>query len=100
MKRICKEFASPSLQPPFRDLLTGGVSENLQTVAVNFIKLQEARHSADYDLEYQLSWEQATEFIKLAASGIGAWERINRSAEAYIFGLSLLLRKNWERERT
>jgi uncharacterized protein (UPF0332 family) len=100
MKKICREFASPQLNLPLRDLLDGAASEDMQTLAVNFIRLQEARHNADYDLDYQLSWEQAREFIELATHSIGAWNRIAASAEANIFILSLLLWKNWQKDRT
>ncbi len=68
-------------------------------VSCKFHKLQEARHSADYDLDYVVSWEQAREFIEDAVRAIGAWERIRQTAEGNIFILSLLLWKNWEKER-
>jgi hypothetical protein len=99
MKRICSEFASPTLNKPLKDLLDTGVSQDMQTVAVNFIRLQEARHNADYDLDYQLSWGQARDFVESAVSAIGAWERTEYSEERTIFSLSLLLWKNWDKTR-
>ena len=99
MKKICREFASSPLKPPLRDLLAGGTSEDMQKLANSFIRLQEARHNADYDLDYSVSWEQTREFIELSVTAIGAWENIKTSAEANIFILSLLLWKNWEKDR-
>jgi hypothetical protein len=95
MKKICGEFAAVRLNPPLCDLLGDTASEDMQTLAINFIRLQEARHSADYDLDYPLSWGQAKEFITLAVNAIGAWDRICPSAESNIFVLSLLLWKKW-----
>jgi hypothetical protein len=99
MKKLCREFAAVPLNPPLRDLLGNAASDEMQTVALNFIKLQEARQSADYDLDYQLSWAQAREFVTLAVNAIGAWDKTAPSAESNIFVLSLLLWKKWEKER-
>jgi len=68
-------------------------------MAVSFIRLQEARHNADYNLDYQLTWGQARDFVQSAISAIGAWERTANSEERSIFILSLLLWKNWEKSR-
>ncbi len=100
MRRVCGEFSSPKLNPPLRELLDGGsASEDMQLLAANFIRLQVARHNADYDLDYEVSWQQAREFIEFAVTAIGAFERIRSTAEGNIFILSLLLWKNWQRER-
>jgi hypothetical protein len=96
MKKICREFASVPLRSPLKELLGHAASNDMQIVAVNFIKLQEARHSADYDLDFRLSWAQARELVTLAVNAMGAWERAEHSAESNIFVLSLLLWKKWE----
>lgn len=68
-------------------------------LALSFIQLQDARHSADYDLSYVLTDEIAWDIFEQASEAIAAWQRISTSAEANIFILSLLLWKNWDRER-
>lgn len=99
MKRVCGRFLSPKLDQPLRDLIGNTASADMQTVAQSFINLQDARHRADYDLGYSFSWIEARGLVVLAGNAIKAWERIASSAEANIFILSLLLWKNWERER-
>ena len=79
-----------------RELLGGSVSEDMQTVALNFIKLQEARHGADYDLDFQFSSAQAREFVTMALNAIRAWDWLAPSAEPNIFVLSLFLWKKWD----
>jgi len=96
MKKVCREFAAAHLNAPLRELLGPTASADMQIVASNFIKLQEARHSADYDPGYQLGWEEARELIESAVFAYGAWERITPSAESNIFVLSLFLWKKWE----
>lgn len=96
MKRVCVEFARPHLRPPLRDLLGDTASLEMKTVATAFLRLQEARHSADYAIEYKVTRLQAQEFITMAVKAIGAWNSICPSAESNIFVLSLLLWKKWE----
>ncbi len=96
IKRICIEFAKIHLNHPLRDLLGDSSSVAMQTVAVAFIQLQEARHSADYDMGYQLNWEDARQLIAVAAKAITAWDRLAPSAESNIFVLSLFLWKKWD----
>jgi hypothetical protein len=99
MKAICVRFVPEKLERPLRDLIGESASPDLQTVARNFIQLQNARHRADYDLSYDLTWDDAYELLELASEGVKAWQHIQGSAEANIFILSQLMWKNWERER-
>ncbi len=99
MKRICGRFMPSKLDQPLLDLVGSSASSDLQTVARSFVLLQEARHSADYDLSYALTELEASQHLRLAIRAIEAWDRIQGSAEANIFILSLLMWKNWEKER-
>ncbi len=71
----------------------------MQKVTSAFVRLQDARHSADYDLSYQLNHREAWQLVLEAADATASWDRIKASAEANIFILSLLMWKNWEKER-
>jgi uncharacterized protein (UPF0332 family) len=99
MKKVCGRFLQATLDQPLRNLVGETASPEMQNVASSFIKLQEARHRADYDLSYSLSSEEAQELIVAAIGAMASWDNIAASAEANIFILSLLLWKNWERER-
>lgn len=99
MKRVCGEFARPHLRAPLRNLLGDTATVEMKTVTTAFLRLQEARHSADYDIDYKLSRLQTQEFITMAVQAIGAWDRVCPSAESNIFVLSLLLWKKWELAR-
>jgi uncharacterized protein (UPF0332 family) len=99
MKKICWEFAAVPLRSPLRELIGNSAPDEIQTVALNFIKLQEARHAADYDLQYQVTWRQAREYIELAVAAIGAWTKVEPSPASNVFVLSLLLWKNWDKDR-
>jgi hypothetical protein len=100
MKKNCGRFLPAKLDQPLRDLIGETASNQLQNVARSFIQLQDARHSADYDLSYSLTLKQARNYVELASDALGAWTDIQGTAEANIFILSLLLWKNWDKERT
>jgi hypothetical protein len=99
MKRICSRFLPAQLDQPLLDLIGPSSTADLQTVARSFIQLQEARHRADYDLSYKLDLQQARQHVELAITAFESWRRIEGTAEANIFILSLLMWKNWEKER-
>jgi uncharacterized protein (UPF0332 family) len=99
MKRVCGRFLSTKLDQPLLDLIGGTASTDLRNVAQSFITLQEARHDADYNLGFTLGSEEAQKLIILALVAMNSWDRISSSAEANIFILSLLMWKNWGKER-
>ncbi len=99
MRKICGRFLPARLDQPLRDLIGDAASKDLQTVARSFIELQDARHNADYDLSYKLTNGDAIQLIQLTVDAKSAWERMEGSAEANVFVLSLLLWKNWEKDR-
>ena len=99
MKRVCGRFKASKLDQPLLDLVGTAASSKLQAVARNFVLLQEARHSADYDLSYSVTAPEAFKYLRLSIEAMEAWDSIQTSAEANIFILSLLLWKNWEKDR-
>jgi hypothetical protein len=68
-------------------------------VAQAFIKLQEARHDADYNLETIWTKLAAQEFVQVSRDASGAWSRIRRSHEANVFALVLISAKLFDKER-
>jgi len=87
------------LDQPLLDLIGITASPALQNVAQTFVALQEARHSADYDLNYSLTSDESRQLVLSAVDAMASWDSIASSAEANIFILSLLMWKNWEKER-
>ena len=99
VKEICGRFIKAKLDQPLLSLIGTSASPHLQNVASTFIDLQEARHSADYDLSYNLTSPEAQQLVTSAVVAMASWDKIANSAEANIFILSLLMFKNWDRER-
>ncbi len=99
IKKVCSRFLPNALEKPLRELIGPTASLDMQNVASTFVRLQDARHGADYDLSYVLSHTEAWRLVLDASAATASWERIKDSAEANIFILSLLMWKNWEKER-
>lgn len=98
MRAACRAFPNP--QPPeiFRPLWAQyGVPGNvdLSLAARSFIRLQELRHAADYDLSRTWLRSQAVTTIDLAREAIAAWERLRQQQRdlARLAALTMLLWK-------
>lgn len=89
VKATCVRFLPAKLGKPLYDLIGESASLDMQTLARNFIELQEARHRADYDLSYQLVLDDATPLLTLAEEASAAWQQLQGTHEANIFILSL-----------
>jgi uncharacterized protein (UPF0332 family) len=99
IKATCDKFSKPVLDTRLSDLIGAPASAELQRVARNFTQLQEARHSADYDMNWNVTRTQALAYIQQARDACNAWSTIRKSAEANIFVLSLFLLKQIENPR-
>jgi len=97
MKSVCDEFtkASPKSDAlkPFWPTLSVHGNADLETVAENFIDLQEARHDADYNLSRHFTRQDAATAADQAKDAIDAWNCLKVANEplALLFALSLML---------
>jgi uncharacterized protein (UPF0332 family) len=69
----------------------GGLPPELNTVAHNFIQLQQHRHTADYDNSKQWSRTDVLNVLTLATDAFGAWQAISSHDAAQDFLLQLFL---------
>lgn len=99
MKRVCGMFSAANATRMITPILGAPVSVDLQSVAQAFIKLQEARHDADYDLESSWTKLTAQELTEVARSAFESWARIRRTHEANVFALALLSVKLFDKDR-
>jgi hypothetical protein len=105
MKRVCN-FFSAATAPTNKDaprqlssILGAPVSEDLQTVAMAFIQLQEARHDADCNLTKTWTRLTAQQHVKIAREAFEAWARLKKSHEANVFAITLISIKLFDKER-
>jgi uncharacterized protein (UPF0332 family) len=86
MKGICSEV--------LKTVKNGGnVPPELNTVALNFILLQQHRHTADYDNSKQWSRTDVLNVLTLATDAFSAWQAISTQDAAQDYLLQLFLPK-------
>jgi hypothetical protein len=66
------------------------IARNLKLVAASFVKLQEARHTADYDNSRVWSRTQVAETIVRAQEAMDAWMAIREKEMAQEYLLDLM----------
>ena len=99
MHTACGIFSANALTGPLMHLAGATPLPDLQLIARAFRELQQARHSADYDMT--LSWTRlkAKQNIQIARDAVAAWNRVRKTPQASIFALALLDLKRVQTER-
>ena len=64
-----------------------------------FIRLQDERHDADYDLSLTYSRNEADAIVSLAEQAFKDWTAVRTTPAAAIFLACFQLKKAWDTER-
>ena len=72
--------------------------QGVKTVANAFVRLQQARHEADYDLKRTFSRKQAIEFVRMAREAFEAWEKVKKTDDARLYLACFHLWKRWDED--
>jgi len=67
-------------------------------VANAFVRLQQARHEADYDVARKFSRREALAYIQTARRAFEAWERVRRMDDARLYLACFNLWKRWDED--
>lgn len=95
----CAIFAGSTLAGPLARLAGATPLPDLQLVARAFRELQQARHSADYDMTSSWTRLEVQQHIRLARDAYSALRRARRQPQANVFALTLLDAKRVQSER-
>jgi hypothetical protein len=96
MKRACEQFAKPGAGN-LAHLVNAPIQPELNRVAAAFVDLQEARHSADYEVSQSLDRVSVLQTIDKAKKAIADWRLVRNSANANVFLAALLLHSRWNK---
>jgi len=105
MKRVCNFFSTAKAHTnkdaprQLASMLGPSVSADLQSVASAFIKLQEARHEADYNLAKTWNRLTAQQHVDVARGAFEAWAKLKKSHEANVFAIALISIRLFDKER-
>lgn len=90
MKEVSRAFAGGTLPAWMREVSPGLVlPPDLKTVAASFVRLQEERHRADYDMTRPFTRAQAVRLVDLVRDAVACWPDIadDDAARLYLAGL-------------
>jgi hypothetical protein len=94
-KSVCEIFARE--KGGIRDLTGDPLERQLAEIAAIFVRLQEARQWADYDLLQTFDRLQVIGYIDRTRLAIAKWEAIKNNPNANVFLAALLIHNRWNR---
>jgi hypothetical protein len=99
MGKVCKLFLQREFAkvPILGTLITLPIEPDLILVAEAFTLLQDARHTADYDLMVEFPRIEAGRLLTLAVEACDSWARTRGTPNAVVFLTALLLHERWNR---
>jgi len=92
---IANDKLPKAVQPSGRGYTT---PLDLKSVANAFVRLQQARHEADYDLSRRFRRQEALDFVESARQAFDAWERVRRTDDARVYMACFHLWKRWDED--
>jgi hypothetical protein len=98
MKRACEQFRKGNvnnLSPTLQALITSPIDPAFATIADAFVELQEARHTADYDVLDNFTKADVLAKIALVDQAFLGWRRVRGTPNANVFLAALLLQRQW-----
>jgi len=97
MKAAAQSFSSTVVPKQVSTLIQGTIPKELVSVSKAFIRLQEERHRADYDLGSRFDRATAEGAVVLASRLFQDWAAVRSREEARVFLAALTFHKRWNR---
>jgi hypothetical protein len=97
MRQAANSFQATNLPAHVASLLDGPIHPDLVAVARSFVRLQEERHQADYDLTDQFDRTRVQALVGDAEQVFRTWNRIRDTDAARVFLASLVFWKLWSK---
>jgi hypothetical protein len=97
MKAAANAFQSNTVPPRIGALLVGPIPSQLASVARGFVRLQEERHSADYDLADQFDRNRVQGLIREAERVFTDRNVVRNTDAARVFLAALMFWNLWSK---
>jgi hypothetical protein len=92
MAMACKSFGSGTLPSPLAGALRGKpIPPELKSFALLFVRLQEQRHLADYDLAANFNRQNVLDLLDSLERGLADWKRVRSTPATRLFLAALPL---------
>lgn len=100
MRKVCDAYVRSPARPfptGLEKLSPEPPDKRLIGIALAFTRLQEGRHSADYDLSVVIEVAYTAELVSLAETALADFDAIQSLPETTVFLAALLLADRWTR---
>lgn len=95
MKDVARQFSNDTVSPKLRaGLNERAIQAEIVRVADGFIRLQEARHDADYNPARMFGRPETLVYVRIAERAFTDWRRVRKSVQADTFLAGLLVFRN------
>jgi hypothetical protein len=97
MKQAANAFQSNNLPTQIAPLLGRPIVVPVISVARGFVRLQEQRHKADYDLSDQFDRSRVQGLVRVAEQVFRDWNSVRNTEDAHIFLAALMFWRLWSK---
>jgi len=97
MRQAANAFRSNNLPDRVDSLIGHPICPEIVSVAKTFVRLQEERHKADYDLTEKFDRTRVQFLVNDAEQAFRLWNQIRDTDDARVFIASLMFWKFWSR---
>ena len=100
LRKVCEAYArlpNQPLPPTLASLNPKPVDPRITDIAKTFVRLQDGRHHADYDLSVAIEFVNAAELVNAAGAALTDLDAIQSFPETTTFLAALLLADRWTR---
>jgi hypothetical protein len=99
MKKVSAQFAGNKLPKALQPRGSYTTPPELKVVADAFVRLQQFRHEADYDLTRTFSRNETHDILRQAQGAFEAWDRVKKTDDARLYLACFLLWDRWDKEQ-
>jgi hypothetical protein len=97
MKTAANAIQSKPPHPRILALISGPIPTALLSVARGFVRLQDERHIADYDLADKFDRNRVQGLIREAERVFRDWDTVRNTDEAHVFLAALMFWNLWSK---
>ena len=100
MRKVCDAYVRSPIRPfppPLNQLNPSAPDSRLLNVAATFARLQDARHTADYDMAALVEYAATVQLVQAADAALADFALIEDRPDTTVFLTALLLADRWTR---
>lgn len=95
INEICKQLQKGQVPQSLDGLMVSPLEAELRTIAEAFVELQQARHTADYDMDEAFDRADVLQKLGMVERAFAAWKTVRSTPNANVFLAALLLNRRW-----